>query len=227
MKKAIKLFSVGLLSAAIAASASVSAFAAGLNDAEKKILAELKTTVTMQGVQKSLPVSYVNQAENYFNTVDITDAEATEIIKRIEATKAYLTSTGAPNYNGLTDAQIDTFVAKCQEIVDVIDLTISYDKATRVVSIVDKNGKTVFTATVGKGSSSGNNNGSDSKTDNQTDNKGNTGSKDVINDNPVKRTGFDFNIPGVVSIAGVGILLVSAAGVYLVSTKKKAAVERA
>ncbi len=223
MKKAIKLFSVGLLSAAIAASASVSAFAAGLNDAEKKILAELKTTVTMQGVQKSLPVSYVNQAENYFNTVDITDAEATEIIKRIEATKAYLTSTGAPNYNGLTDAQIDTFVAKCQEIVDVIDLTISYDKATRVVSIVDKNGKTVFTATVGKGSSSGNNNGSDNK----TDNKGNNGSKDVINDNPVKRTGFDFNIPGVVSIAGVGILLVSAAGVYLVSTKKKAAVERA
>ncbi len=203
MKKVLKVLSVCSLVAALTAAASVTASAAGINAAEQRILDELHTTVTMQGMQKSLPVSYINQTENYLNTVELTDAEADEIISGIEATKAYLTSTGAANYDGMTDAQIDQFFALCQKTVDPIDLTIAYNKVTMVVSIVDKNGTTVFTTKL-----SGNGGGQSS-------------GGDIIDPNPIKPTGFDFNIPGVTAVAGVGVLLVSAAGVYLITTKKK------
>ncbi len=203
MKKVLKVLSVCSLVAALTAAASVTASAAGINAAEQRILDELHTTVTMQGMQKSLPVSYINQTENYLNTVELTDAEADEIIQGIEETKAFLTSTGAANYKGMTDAQIDQFVALCQKTVDPIDLTIAYNKVTMVVSIVDKNGTTVFTTKL-----SGNGGGQSS-------------GGDIIDPNPIKPTGFDFNIPGVTAVAGVGVLLVSAAGVYLITTKKK------
>lgn len=203
MKKFLKALSVCSLSAAVAVGASVTALAAGINDAEQRILDELHTTVTMQGVEKSLPVSYINQTENYLNTVELTDEEADEIIKRIEETKDYLTSTGAAKYDDLTDAQIDEFFSMCQYTVDVIDLTIAYNKSTREVSIIDKDGKVWFHLNL--------------------DNRG----KPIIDPDPIKPTGFEFNIPGVMTVAGVGILLVSAAGVYLIKTKKKVEFENA
>ena len=203
MKKFLKVLSACSLAAAVAAGASVTASAAGINDAEQRILDELHTTVTMQGTEKSLPVSYINQTENYLNTVELTDEEADEIIKRIEETKDYLTSTGAAKYDDLTDAQIDEFFSMCQYTVDVIDLTIAYNKSTREVSIIDKDGKVWFHLNL--------------------DNRG----KPIIDPDPIKPTGFEFNIPGVMTVAGVGILLVSAAGVYLIKTKKKVEFENA
>ena len=234
MKKAIKIISVGLLSAAIAATTSMSAFAAGINSAEQKILDELRTSVDMEGNDKYLPVSYINQAENYFNTIEISDADADTIISKIESTKTFLTGTGAVNYDALTDAQIDEFIVKCNDIVGVINLKLFYDKATRTVTIVDADGKTVFSATnVGangnknndKPRNSGNNGGNSGNNGGNSGNSGNNGgngSGTVVDDNPIKRTGIDFNIPGVTSVAGTGVLLVSAAGVCLIKKKKSA-----
>ena len=238
MKKAIKIISVGLLSAAIAATTSMSAFAAGINSAEQKILDELRTSVDMEGNDKYLPVSYINQAENYFNTIEISDADADTIISKIESTKTFLTGTGAVNYDALTDAQIDEFIVKCNDIVGVINLKLFYDKATRTVTIVDADGKTVFSATnVGangnknndkprnsgnNGGNSGNNDGNSGNNGGNSGNNGGNGSGTVVDDNPIKRTGIDFNIPGVTSVAGTGVLLVSAAGVCLIKKKKSA-----
>lgn len=238
MKKAIKIISVGLLSAAIAATTSMSAFAAGINSAEQKILDELRTSADMEGNDKYLPVSYINQAENYFNTIEISDADADTIISKIESTKTFLTGTGAVNYDALTDAQIDEFIVKCNDIVGVINLKLFYDKATRTVTIVDADGKTVFSATnVGansnknndkprnsgnNGGNSGNNGGNSGNNGGNSGNNGGNGSGTVVDDNPIKRTGIDFNIPGVTSVAGTGVLLVSAAGVCLIKKKKSA-----
>lgn len=208
MKKFLKVLSVCALSAAVAVCASVTASAAGINSAEQKILDELHTTVTMQGVEKSLPVSYINQTENYLNTVELTDEEADEIIKGIEETKNYLTSTGAANYKELTDAQVDQFFSLCQKTVDVIDLTIAYNKSKMEVSIVDKSDKVLFNTKL------------NSKT------PGGSGG-DIIDPNPIIDTGFGLNMSGVMTVAGVGILLVSAAGVYLIKTKKKVESENA
>ncbi len=187
MKTPLKVLSAGFFAALVAVSASATVFAAGINDAEQSILDELHTTVTMAGVEKSLPVDYINQAENYFNTVEVTNDEATQIIAGIEDAKSYLESTGASNFKSLSSSQVDTFVAKCQSVVSVIDLSLSYDKTSGAVAIVDTNGTTVFSTTV----------------------------------SPIKVTGANFNIPGIAVIAGVGILLVSAAGVYLIKNSKK------
>ena len=200
MKKMFKALSVLALALSLAASASPGASAGGINSAERMILDELHTTVTMAGVEKSLPAVYINQTENYLNTVDLTDDEASEIIIRIESVKSYLTSTGAANYNGLSDSQIEEFFALCQDVVGIIHLKIAYDKATRVVTIVDENGSVIFSTQLG----------------------GSGGHGDPADPNPIKPTGYDLSIPGVFVAAGTGILLVSAAGVYLFRAKKKA-----
>lgn len=199
MKRILKVLSAGLLSAVVATSVSSVAFAAGINDAEQKILDELHTTVTMNGVEKALPADYINQAENYFNTVEITDEQANEVINGIEDSKAYLESTGASNFKSLTSEQLDTFVSKCQSAVTPVGLTLSYEKSSNTTTIVDNSGNTVFTATVSAV----------------------TGGNAGTSDNVIKPTGANFSIPGVTVIAGIGILLVSAAGVYLFKSSKK------
>ena len=229
MKKTIKLISIAMLSAAVAVSASLSVSAAGINSAEQKILDELKTTVTMEGNIKTLPISYINQAENYFNTVELTDAQANEIVSKIEETKTFLTNTGAVNYAALTDAQEEEFISRCKEIAAVADLSISYEKSTQTVTVIDTDGKTVFTAeNVGA-----NGNPDNDKSKQQSSQPGGDTSKPgtdtskptPIDDNPIKRTGMDFNIPGVMSVAGTGVLLVSAAGVCLIKRRKSAVSE--
>ncbi len=202
MKRFFKILSVCSIAAAIGAASAIPASAAGINPAEQKILDELHTSVTMAGYPKYLPVVYINQTENYLNTVELTEADKDAIIAGINETKAYLTSTGAPNYDGLTDAQIDEFFSYCQKTVAPINLKIAYDKPTRVVSIIDDDGKVIYSTQIGS-------------------------KKDIIDPNPIKQTGFDFNLPGVTAVAGVGILFVSAAGIYLVRSKKKAASENA
>ena len=236
MKKTIKLISIAMLSAAVAVSASLSVSAAGINNAEQKILDELKTTVTMEGNIKTLPTSYINQAENYFNTVEITEEQANEIISKIESTKTFLTNTGAVNYATLTDAQEDEFISRCKEIAAVVGLKIAYDKATQTVTIIDADGKVIFVAAnVGNNGNPYNDNprqhssqpGDDtSKPGDDTSKPGGDTSKiSPIDDNPIKNTGLDFNIPGVMSVAGTGVFLVSAAGVCLIKRRKSAVSE--
>lgn len=199
MKKVVKILSSALLAAVVATTATVAASAAGINAAEQNILNELNTTVKMNGVEKSIPTSYINQAENYFNTVEITDSEAEQIIAAIEDAKAYLTSTGASSVSELSSDQLDVVISKVQAGLSVINLTLQYTKSTGALSIVDASGNVVFNATFGAV----------------------TGGSNAVSDNPIKTTGADFNIPGVVAVAGVGVLLVSVAGVYLFKTSKK------
>lgn len=195
MKKITKVLSSALLATAVAVTATVGASAAGINAAEQKILDELHTTVSLNGVAKSIPASYINQAENYFNTVDITDEQATQVVAGIEDSKAYIESTGVAHMKDLSSDQIDTLVGKVNAALSPVSLTLQYTKSTGAVSIVDASGNVVFSTTAAaiSGGSS----------------------------NPIKTTGADFNVPGVVAVAGVGVLLVSAAGVYLFKASKK------
>ena len=200
MNKVFKALIACFVTAAVAAACSVFVRAAGINAAEQKILDELRTSVSMQGTQKALPADYINQAENYLNTVDITDEQADEMIRRIEDTKRFLAGTGAANYNELTDAQTDEFVALSRKTVEVIDLRLSYDKSDRVVTMDDRHNKVVFTASLGKDSNMG---------------------IAVMNPDPIKTTGSELSVSGVLVIVGIGVVLALAAGVYLVSRKKR------
>ena len=53
MKKSIKTIAAAMLSAAVAVSASLSVYAAGINNAEQRILDELKTTVSMEEIGRA------------------------------------------------------------------------------------------------------------------------------------------------------------------------------
>ena len=101
MKKVASIF-VALLLVAVSV---VSAFAADINANEKKVLDELKTSVKMQGKDMYLPDSFVNQAENYFNTIDMTAEQADEIIAVIKSGKTQLEATGAKNIADCTKTQ--------------------------------------------------------------------------------------------------------------------------
>lgn len=204
MKRFVKVITSAILSATLAVGTAAAVSAAGINAAEQKILNELNTTVSMNGVEKSIPAGYINQAENYFNTVEITDSEADQIVAAIEDAKSYLASTGAASVSALSSDQLDTFVSKVQAALSVINLTVQYTKSTGAVTIVDANGKVILTATM----------------DASNGNAG-SGSSTVAGENPIKTTGADFSVPGVVAVAGVGVLLVSAAGVYLFKASKK------
>ncbi|MEF2884666.1 MAG: hypothetical protein U0P28_05735, partial [Ruminococcus sp.] len=101
MKKLASIF-VALLLVAVSV---VSAFAADINANEKKVLDELKTSVKMQGKDMYLPDSFVNQAENYFNTIDMTAEQADEFIAVIKSGKTQLEATGAKNIADCTKTQ--------------------------------------------------------------------------------------------------------------------------
>ena len=200
MNKVLKVISAALLSASIAASVAISASAV-INSNEQKILDALNTTANLNGNPTKIPTEYYNQAENYFyrSDVEITSAEADEIVKKINDVKTYIESTGVSKWSELNDAQIATIVEKSNDVVAVVDLKLTYDKSAAV-------GKKVTVIKVDK------NNGG---------NNGNGGNGGKIGDNggPIKDTGF--GVADAAVVPGLGIILVTAAGVYLLKTSKK------
>jgi hypothetical protein len=89
MKKLSAIFVALLLVAATA----MTAFAAGINENEQKVLDAIKGSVKIKGVEMVWPDAYVNQAENYFNTIDMTSEQADKIIAVINEGKTYLEGT--------------------------------------------------------------------------------------------------------------------------------------
>lgn len=204
MKKVLKVLSAAMLTAAFAASAVTVASAAGLNADEQRVMAELNTTVVMAGVEKSLPDSYKNQAENYLNQddVDLTAAEADDVIAKVEATKDYIESTGVASISEMSDAEFNQLSALVKDAAEAggAEVTVSRDTdpAHPAEIAITKKGNT------------------DTK---PGDNTKPGDSKTPVDDNPIKTTGFD--VPSVTAVAGVGVLMVAAAGIYLMKTSKK------
>ena len=211
MKKVLKVLSATMLSAVVAASAVASVSAAEKNENEDAILDELQTSVDLGGNETYIPKRYVNQTENYFleEGVDITEEQADEVIEKIGAVKDYLENADVESFGELSDEQIDEIVALANEAAGVVGLKLSYDKATGDVTVITTGSEGGST----KGGSSGRNSSGQVVA---TVNTNGT-------DNTVKTTGFD--IPGVSVIAGVGVLFVTAAGVYLIRTSKKERVD--
>ena len=116
MKKLSAIFVALLLVAATA----ITAFAAGINSSEQAVLDELKTSVAMKGGEMVIPTEYVNQAENYFNTIEMTEAQSKDIIAVIKDGKNFLANSGASNISGLTFAQKQELLAYGQKAVAVL-----------------------------------------------------------------------------------------------------------
>ena len=142
MKK-ISAIIVALLIVAISA---VTAFAAGINDNEQKVLDELKTSVEMQGVEMNWPAAYVNQAENYFNTIDMTSDQAEQIIAVIRSGKTQLESTGAKNIAECTAEQQKELMSSLTKVMEPVNGTASFDNVSGEVALKSESGEVIFKA---------------------------------------------------------------------------------
>nr|WP_316617171.1 LPXTG cell wall anchor domain-containing protein [uncultured Ruminococcus sp.] len=201
MKK-LSAIIVALLLVAVSA---VSAFAAGINDNEQKVLDELKTSVKMQGTEMYWPESYVNQAENYFNTIDLTSEQADKILADIKTGKSQLEATGAKNIADCTTAQKKDLMATLKNAMTVVNGTASYDKTTGEVTLKSESGEVIFKAVptlVEKGSNTG------------KDVNGKTTDGGVV-----KTTGASANTMTFV-IIGAAAVLVIAGGAFFVIKKR-------
>ena len=81
---------------------SVSA-AGDINANEQKILEELRTELKIGNKTFAVPKEYVTEAENYFKTIDVTEAQATEIIGYIVEGEEILV---AQNITKTTDLKV-------------------------------------------------------------------------------------------------------------------------
>ena len=189
----MKKLSAILASATVIAMASVPAFAAGINSAEQAVLDKLsEVNTSYNGGFITNADEMLNQAENYFNTIDMTDAESKEIIADINDAVDYLKSQGASTVKDLNKTQKQELFTYGQKAANVIG------KATKTVSATDKNGNAIVSTKV------------------TTDSKGNT----TTTSNAIATTGANVNTFAVATVAGAAVALAAGATVVL-SVKKR------
>lgn len=207
MKKLSAIFVALLLVAATA----VTAFAAGINSSEQAVLNKLNGTVTMQGNEMRISQEFVNQAENYFNTIEMTEQESKDIIAIIDEGNSFLVNSGASDFKSLSYDQKQVLLGYGQKAVGVIGMTMSYDSTTRTITVTDPNGNVAFSVSEANylvpanGSSSG-----------SSGNSSNSGSV-------IKTTGSDVNYFGFIALGAAAVVLVAGGAMFVVKTKKERA----
>lgn len=207
MKKLSAIFVALLLVAATA----ITAFAAGINSSEQAVLDKLNGTVTMQGNEMRISQEFVNQAENYFNTIEMTEQESKDIIAIIDEGNSFLVNSGASDFKSLSYDQKQVLLGYGQKAVGVIGMTMSYDSTTRTITVTDPNGNVAFSVSEANylvpanGSSSG-----------SSGNSSNSGSV-------IKTTGSDVNYFGFIALGAAAVVLVAGGAMFVVKTKKERA----
>lgn len=195
----MKKLSAILVALLLVAAAAFSAFAAGINSSEQAVLDELKASVSMKDGEMVIPTEYVNQAESYFNTIEMTEAQSKDIIAVIKDGKNFLADSGVSNISGLSFAQKQELLAYGEKAVAVLDMTMSYDKTTKKLTILDPNSEVAFSATP-----------SLTKTG-------------AVTENPIKTTGADVNYFGFIALGAAVAVIVAGGTMFVVKTKKERA----
>ena len=195
----MKKLSAILIAMIMVAATAVTAFAAGINEHEQAVLDELRTSVTMADGEMVIPEEYVNQAENYFNTIEVTAEESADMIAVIKEGKTFLVNSGASNIKDLTFAQKKELLAYGERVVGVIGMTMSYDKPSKTLTIYAPDGKVAFSAVP------------------YLTKKG-----EIADNGVIKPTGAADIATGFVVVGSVFAVLVAGGALYLVKTKKEA-----
>ena len=206
----MKKLSAILVALLLVATTAVTAFAAGINANEQAVLDELGKSVTMNGVEMVIPDSFINQAESYFNTIDMTEDQSKAIVAAIGEGIDFLSNSKAANISKLTYAQKQDLLAIGKKAADAVELTMSYDNAKRELIIKTAKGDTVFSAFPELVAKSG------SSTPSKPGSNAN-------NNNVIKPTGAEANFAGFATVGTVAIVLVAGSALYLVKTKKERA----
>lgn len=202
-----------LIALVLSAVATVSTSAAGINDAEQAVIDELKTSVTMKGTEMVISNDYINQVENYFNSIEMTADESSQIVSTIKEGKTYLENANVANILDMSFSQKDQLLSYGKKAVGVIDMTMSFDKTSKTLTIKDKDGNVAFSAVpklVAKGGSSSNN---------STD----AGKDSVSDSNVIKPTGTNINTGVVAGVATVTVAVAALGATYALKNRKERA----
>lgn len=201
----MKKVSAIIVALLLVAATAISAFAAGINANEQKVIDTVKGSVSVNGTEVTWPDSFVNQLENYFNTVEVTEDQANTIIAAFEKGKTILSNNGVTNISKASADVKQQLFDVLQEAASAMDATASYDKTTGNVTISAADGTVILqvvpTLTV-KGS-----NQSVDKDGNKTDG------------GVIKTTGTGANTMMIV-VASAAAALVIAGGVFFVVKKR-------
>lgn len=192
-----------LVALMLTAMTAVTAFAAGINAAEQAVLDEISASSFISG--------FANDAENYFNTIEMTADESSQIIAIIKEGNSYYASTGAKSVDDLTYEQKEQLFNYGQSAVGVLGMTMSYDKTSKTVTIYAPDGTVVFTGTPTDLAGGGSSNGGSS----------NGGSTGIVDSNIIKTTGADVNFSGIIAVSAAAVLLMAGGALYLVKSKRE------
>ena len=149
-----KLFTA-MASLVMAVVLAVSASAAGINENEQSVLNKLKTQVDLGGGQVySIPVSYINQANNFFLQIDMTKEQADEIngyiqqgIDLLKSRASVITAKGDTfDLKYLSQADKKTILDLGQKACAVVGLKLTYDGKNVVITDANDSSKVYFSS---------------------------------------------------------------------------------
>ncbi len=122
--------------------------AAALNADEQRIIAALKEKVNVNGIEVKIPENYVTQAENYLKTIEVSKAQADEIIAYIAAGQEIIKDTDIKNSTDLkvlAQGHKEEILELGQKASAVVNATLTYDgKDVTIVS--NETGAVLFDA---------------------------------------------------------------------------------
>lgn len=215
----MKKFTAIMVALILVAMTAVTAFAAGINENEKKVIDALGNKIAMKGGDMVVPADFVNQAENYFNTIDMTAEQADKIVALLKTTGEFMTSTGATNIPTMTYAQKKELLNRGKEIVAVLGMTMEYDFVKKVLFIYDSQGNVKFESdpvlTVVKVDPTQSN--TDSTNSTSTTNKTNSS---TTSNTAIKTTGLATDFSGFVAVGAFALVIVAGATAYVLKKKE-------
>lgn len=140
MKKFLSMITV----LALVAVTAVSVCAAGINSSEKRVLDHIQAGVDVNGANATVPDNYMVEAENYLNTIDLTEEQADQIIAAVDKAKAYVKEYSITTFDGLSRTHKEALLSFAQEAAAVVGLKVTIVNGNQVI-ITDANGTTVAT----------------------------------------------------------------------------------
>lgn len=128
---------------------AVSAHAAdGITADEQKVLDNLKSGVVVEGTTVNVPAEYINQAESYMKTNDVTTEQVAAINSEIDSVKQVMKDNKIKSIADIKGSVASDVFAHAQKAAGVVGVTLKVN-ADKTVTVSDKDGKVIFTADKG------------------------------------------------------------------------------
>lgn len=118
----------------------------GINENEKSIMDNLKSSVTVEGKTVNVPSEYVVAAEKYFATdgIDLTADDASVVNEQINNAKAVIVENKITDLKTMNKASQDKILGYAKIAANKLGVTLEIDYSAKTIIVKDKNGKVLL-----------------------------------------------------------------------------------